>query len=374
MVRASRTINRNRSRPPGESAAGLRLESELFAVLGGDTKARIVARYLGLDGLGGTTMHSAGHEFGVSGERARQILNEVAKQLYGSRPFTPVLDRTISFLGQYIPGRAEEMERKLLSEGLSAVPFRLEGLIRAAELLGRTPPFSLIQTKMLRLVHRRPGPVIKNIVRAGHLTIGQRGTATIGDVFVCLRDADREGGPAFVEDVLSAEEDFHWLDPAGLWFWLSSVARNPMVRRIRKILSVANPVRIAALQAGIARDYRMRGYLAPRGVLLELCRQIKGLQVDADVVRAVPPISRNRVLVAMEKQVLDLLARNGGLMRRASLVSAFLEKGMNRSSLYGLLKHSPVIASYAPGVFGPVGAETPPGTLARLDPSLPLDC
>jgi hypothetical protein len=76
----------------------------------------------------------------------------------------------------------------------------------------------------------------------------------------------------------------------------------------------------------------------------------------------------------MEKQVLDLLARNGGLMRRASLVSAFLEKGMNRSSLYGLLKHSPVIASYAPGVFGPVGAETPPGTLARLDPSLPLDC
>src|ERR1017187_1760725 len=237
------------------------------------------------------------------GSSMRQILNEVAKQLYGSRPFTPVLDRTISFLGQYIPGRAEEMERKLLSEGLSAVPFRLEGLIRAAELLGRTPPFSLIQTKMLRLVHRRPGTVIKNIVRAGHLTIGQRGTATIGDVFVCLRDADREGGPAFVEDVLSAEEDFHWLDPAGLCFWLSSVARNPMVRRIRKILSVANPVRIAALQAGIARDYRMRGYLAPRGVLLELCQQIKGLQVDADVVRAVPPISRNRVLVAMEKQV-----------------------------------------------------------------------
>src|ERR1022692_2017752 len=183
MVRASRTINRNRSRPPGESAAGLRLESELFAVLGGDTKARIVARYLGLDGLGGTTMHSAGHEFGVSGERARQILNEVAKQLYGSRPFTPVLDRTISFLGQYIPGRAEEMERKLLSEGLSAVPFRLEGLIRAAELLGKTPPFSVVKTKTLRLVHGGSAHLIETIVRAGRRTIEHRGTATIGYVF-----------------------------------------------------------------------------------------------------------------------------------------------------------------------------------------------
>jgi hypothetical protein len=230
-------------------------------------------------------MYSAGHEFGVSGERARQILSEVAKRLYGSRPFTPVLDRTISFLGQYIPGRAEEIEGKLFSEGLSAVPFRLEGLIRAAELLGRTPPFSVIPTKSLRLVYRRPGPVIKNIVRAGQRTIGHRGAATIGDVLVRLRDADQEGGPEFVEDVLSGEEDFHWLDRTGLWFWLSSVARNPMVRRIRKILSVANPVHIAALQAGIARDYRMRGYQVPRGVLLELCRQIAGLRVDADVVR-----------------------------------------------------------------------------------------
>jgi hypothetical protein len=284
MLKASPTTGPS-PKDPGDSAAGLPLESELFAVLGGDTKARIVARYLGLDGLGGTTMYSAGHEFGVSGERARQILSEVAKRLYGSRPFTPVLDRTISFLGQYIPGRAEEIEGKLFSEGLSAVPFRLEGLIRAAELLGRTPPFSVIPTKSLRLVYRRPGPVIKNIVRAGQRTIGHRGAATIGDVLVRLRDADQEGGPEFVEDVLSGEEDFHWLDRTGLWFWLSSVARNPMVRRIRKILSVANPVHIAALQAGIARDYRMRGYQVPRGVLLELCRQIAGLRVDADVVR-----------------------------------------------------------------------------------------
>ena len=212
MLKASPTTGPS-PKDPGDSAAGLALESELFAVLGGDTKARIVARYLGLDGLGGTTMYSAGHEFGVSGERARQILSEVAKRLYGSRPFTPVLDRTISFLGQYIPGRAEEIEGKLFSEGLSAVPFRLEGLIRAAELLGRTPPFSVIPTKSLRLVYRRPGPVIKNIVRAGQRTIGHRGAATIGDVLVRLRDADQEGGPEFVEDVLSGEEDFHWTGP-----------------------------------------------------------------------------------------------------------------------------------------------------------------
>lgn len=369
MVRASRAIDRDGPGPP----AGRGLESELFALLGGDVKARIVARYCGLDGLGGTTLHRAGRDFGISAERVRQIVSGAAQQLHSRQPFTPVLDRTISFLAQHIPGRADEIERKLLSEGLSEVPFRLEGLIRAVELLDRKLPFSVIQTKRVRLVHHRPVHVIETIVRAGRRTIEHRGIATIGDVLLRLCDADGEGGPQFVGDVLSSEEDFQWLDPTELWFWLSSVARNPMVTRIRKILSVANPVRVTALQAGIARDYRMRGLVAPARVLLELCRQIAGLQVDADVVRAAPPISRKRVLLAKEKRVLDLLARNGGLMRRASLASACLEKGMNRSTVYGLLEHSPIIASYAPGVFGPVGAETPAGASERLDRSLPLD-
>src|ERR1035441_3623002 len=81
MVRASRTIT-------------IKLESELLAILGGDAKARIVARYCGLDGLGGTTLLSAGREFGGSGERARQIFSEAAKRLCDSQPITPVLDRT----------------------------------------------------------------------------------------------------------------------------------------------------------------------------------------------------------------------------------------------------------------------------------------
>jgi hypothetical protein len=351
---------------PGDGLGGIRLESELLAVLGGDTKARIVARYLGADGLGGTTLDTAGREFGVGGERARQILSEVAKRLHDSQPFTPVLDRTISFLAQRVPGRADEMERELVSEGASAVPFRLEGLIRAAGLLGKTPPYSVVKTKTLRLVHGGSAHLIETILRAGRRTIEHRGTATIDYVFADLGGSDQEGFHQFVGDILSDEEDFHWLDPTGQWFWLSSVARNPAVTRIRKILSVANPVRIAALLAGIARDYRMQGCMASPGVLLELCRQIKGLQVDPDVVRATPPISRDSVLGNSEKRVLDLLAANGGLMRRAHLASACREKGMNRSSFYGLVEHSPVIASYAPGVFGPVGAEIPPAVMESL--------
>jgi len=42
----SRTIDRSRFPPLGESAAGLSLESELLAVLGGDTKAPCIFRGL----------------------------------------------------------------------------------------------------------------------------------------------------------------------------------------------------------------------------------------------------------------------------------------------------------------------------------------
>ena len=369
-LNASPTTGPSR-KDPGDSAGGIRLESELLTVLGSDFMAQVTARFLGLDGLGGMTLDAAGREFGVSAERVREIMSGVVRRLHGRQPFTPVLDRTISFLVQRVPGRADEMERELVSEGLSAVPFRLEGLIRAAELLGKTPPFSVVKTKTLRLVHGGSAHLIETIVRAGRRTIEHRGTATIGYVFADLGGSDQEGFHQFVGDILSGEEDFHWLDPTGQWFWLSSVPRNPAVTRIRKILSVANPVRIAALQAGIARDYRMQGCVASLGVLLELCRQIEGLQVDADVVRATPPISRDSVLGNSEKRVLDLLATNGGLMRRANLASACREKGMNRSSFYGLVEHSPVIASYAPGVFGPVGAEIPPGVMKSLANSPP---
>ena len=321
------------------------LESELLALLGGDEKARIAARYCGFDGSGGTTLQAAGAEFGISAERVRQIVGEVMRRRSPASPPAPILIGAISFIAANAPGFADDIEPKLQSAGLSSLPFRIEGILRAAELFGKPVPFSLTETQRARLVHSFSPQFLDAIVNAARRTIERLGLATLRSVSTALADAAPEAADrGFIADVLSGAGDFRWLDQYSEWFWLPAVPRNPVVRRIRKILAVANPVRFTELCAGVAREYRLQSESPPPAVLLELCRQIPGMRVAGEFVEADPRIDLREVLGEVEQAIVELLAAQGGPMRRADLAAGCLERGLNRSSFYSALKHSPVIA------------------------------
>ena len=346
------------------------LECELLSLLGGDEKARIVARYCGFDGLGGTTLQTVGVEFGITAERVRQIVGEVVRRRRQLLPPAPALARAISFIADQTPGSADDIELKLQSSALSFLPFRIEGILRAAELFGKTAPFSLTATLHSRLVHSLSPQSLDAIIRVARRAIERRGLATIKAVSAELLEAAPEAaGSRLIVDVLTGANDFRWLDQSSEWFWLPAVARNPVVRRIRKILSVANPIRFPELYAGVARESRLRSDSPAPAVLQELCRQIPGVRVAGEYIEAVPRIDPHQILGELEEAIVDVLVEHGGMMRRADLAAVCLQRGLNRSSFYSALTHSPVTAPCPGGLLGLIGTAIAPGCPPSLAPN-----
>ena len=344
------------------------LESELLNVLGGDEKARIAARYCGFDGLAGATLHVVGAEFGITAERVRQIVGEVVKRRGNDSPPGPALKKAFAFVARHTPGVADDIERELQSAGLSTGPFRIEGIIRAAEFFARTVPFALTETQKARLVHCLAPQSLDAIIRVARWAVERRGLATIDTVSAELREVAPEAADCrLIADVLKGAGNVRWLDESAEWFWLPDVPRNPLVRRIRKILSVANPARFEELCAGITRESRPRSDSTPAAVLLELCRQIPGVRVVGKYIEADPRISPHEVLGELEQASVEILVEHGGVMRRADLATACRERGLNRSSFYSALSHSPVITPYPAGVVGVFGVEMAPGLPSSLD-------
>jgi hypothetical protein len=360
VLRAGRTHLR-RSR--------LTLERELRDLLGTGRNARITARYYGFDGRGGGSLQTVGNEIGVTRERIRQIVTPVSERLSAGRPVSPTLDRTIAFVVDRMPAAAGEIEAELRFQRLTSGLFRLEGVINAAELLGRRLPFSITEVKGERLVHARGIPSIDRIVRIARRLISLWGMATISNVVADVHKVEPGACDRnLVVSALACLGDFHWLEQSADWFWLSDNPNNRVLNRIRKILSIANPVNISELRAGIARDYRMNGVTLPKRVLLEFCWQAPGLRVNDEAVNAEPAVDSDDVLSQVEKNIVHILSEHGGTMATSEFKSVCLGMGVNRRTFYQNLVSSPIISRYAGGLYGLIGSGERSGRGARIDP------
>jgi hypothetical protein len=328
--------------------SGLTLERELNELFGTGRNSLIAARYYGFDGRGGGTLETVGNEIGMTRERVRQIVTRAAELARIRQPHSPALDRTIAFVADRMPRAAGEIEVELLSQGLTSGLFRLEGLIKAAELLGKPLPFSITRVSAERLVYSRDIPSVNPILNMARRVTSHLGMAKISKVVAEVRKfesgvCDRK----LVICALTCLPDFHWLEQAAGWFWLSDNGKNPILSRIRKILSVANPINISELWAGIGRDFPMKWFSAPERVLLEFCRQAPGLRVTDKTVKADPVINSNDVLSRTEREIVHMLSEHGGSMTVSELTSVCLDMGMNRQTFYRTVESSPIISRYA---------------------------
>jgi hypothetical protein len=340
-------------RPP----ASVRLERELCDLLGTGRNAHIAARYYGFDGRGGGSLQTVGNEVGLTRERVRQIVSAASEWPSTGRPVSPALDRTIAFVADRMPAAAEKIEAELRSQRLTSGLFRLEGVIKAAELLRRRVPFSITEIKGERLVHARDIPSVDTIVRTARQLISRWGMATLSDVVAEVRKV--ESGVCDRKVVVSALPrlgGFHWLEQSAGWFWLSDSPNNPALNRVRKILSVANPINISELRAGIGRDYTMKGLSPPKRVFLEFCRQAPGLRVNDETVKAEPAVNSDDVLSQVERDIVHMLSEHGGTTTRSALKSVCLGMGVNQQTFYQNLVRSPIISRYADGLYGLIGS------------------
>ncbi len=83
--------------------------------------------------------------------------------------------------------------------------------------------------------------------------------------------------------------------------------------------------------------------------------------MDGDYIEAANALDHRAVLSATEAVIVDLLKENRSIMARQELEDQCIARGLKRDMFYVHLTYSPVIARYAPSVYGVRGTEIPPG-------------
>lgn len=344
----------------------------------GERNRQIIIKYFGWDGQGPRTLEAVGKEFGMTRERVRQICNNFEESFKKANKkgniLTPNLDRSLKFVIDNLPDLADDLEQKLISRGITKTPFSLEGILTAANFLGRKARFRIVYLGGKRIIIK-PGSakIPKIIIRLAKKSIDRFGVTTISDVCgQTHEETNRIITKEFTTKILNLRKDLRWLDESGGWFWFYSPpkdrSRNRLLNLVQKILAVTGLIDISDLRAGVSRASRMYGFAPPRRVLLELCRQVPGVQVIGSMVKADPPLNWEEILKANEWGMVSILKEYGPVMQREDFEKKCLELGMKQTTFGLYLGHSSIITKFAKGIYGLRGSRIPPGLLETLKP------
>jgi hypothetical protein len=323
--------------------------------------AQLAVRHWGWDGRGGATLGVTGRELGgITRERVRQLCERLTRRLGETPVDAPALERALVIAAHAAPTTAHDLARRLADEHISAQPFDPAGLLTAAAVLGRDATFSLDAVKDVRVVLPDPPDpasdtvaVIAAVVDTARAVVRRAGAARVGEVTGRVAaDLAVWVDDELVTAVVSEPADFVWLERRTGWFFLPLVAKNAVVARVMKVLSVSGSVSLADLHAGIRRDERMREFVMPEYILAELCERLPDVTVSGGLVRADRPQPPEDVLEATELTLLRALVDAGGEGERHELERACLAAGMKLSSFNNRIAYSPIVADLGHGRYG----------------------
>jgi hypothetical protein len=350
----------------------LPLEKELQGIAAAVKKQRavdILLRYQGWKGSAPCTLQAAGAEFGVTGAAVSQICTDVKKLLSKKNPYLPSLDETLAFVRGNVPAYAREIELAMTQHGLTRETVRLESLLAAAKFFNRPAVFTIEVFNGVRMaIPGRGAGLIRKLMRTAEEAMVHRGAARLKNV--TEKAKHKPSFPItseFVSRVLQLRSDFQRLDQENNWFWLSSVRNNPLVRLVRKVLSVSPRIDVKQLLAGVSRSLRPSGVALPREALLEFCRCLPMCCVSGDTVSATGSIDPSTTLCNSELLLLGILKDKGPLLKWKTYRALCLDAGMNQNTFSSVIRESPIIVKHAASLYGIVGAHVPGGLLDTLD-------
>jgi hypothetical protein len=301
----------------------------------------------------------------------RQLERRFTDTTEGSKVWTPVLDKVLKAIRDAAPARVEDAGQLLSDKALVDGPFAIESLLGAARLFGREAGFGLDRES--GVIFRDGSGLSPRLVssEARRLTT-HWGAATVDALAAELADrCDGDVDAALLRVLLTTVPELRWLDDDKEWFWVKGTNRNRLLNQVEKIMSVAGSIEIGELREGVGRFHRMGGFRPPREVLARLCEQSGLYFRDGDLITEGPGLRPwDEVLgQTVEGRIAEALFEHGPVMRRDDLERIVVaERGVNRSSFYVYLGYSPIIARYAPGVYGLRGARVTAGEVNALIP------
>ena len=328
--------------------------------------AHAVRFRLGLAGKVPCTLQAAAIAADITRERVRQVEQVFAKGVREAPAWTPAFDSALRHVVRSLPARVADLESSLvelrMTHGLS-----IQSLYALAATYGREAAFKIDRQGEWVFGGDSPIDAIESTARR---LVSHWGATTAEEVLNELEDGGVALGVELVRALLSAIDGQVWLDKEKSWFWISGLSRNRLLNQIEKIMSVAGSLTLGELRDGVGRHHRMQAFRPPREVLARLC-EASGLYLrDGEEILERPGLrSWTETLGVNERLLAGVLFEHGPVMRRDELERISCgERGLNRSSFYVYLTYSPILARFAPGVYGLRGARVKAAEVKALIP------
>jgi hypothetical protein len=346
-----------------ENALRCPLEEELTEIFAAEATPRnrdIIRRYYGWEDGQRHTLNEVGIRYGVTRERIRQLCDRLTRQAKRKKPiFAPVLERTLTLIGQRLPCSAATLEAELVAARLTRVGMSLEAVADAAQLLDRPEVFRIVTVEDARLAFRSEDAAhVLSIVEQAQKDIYFHGVSTVERIRKLVQDRTTSPVlPATIRRTLPFLAGFAWLDQRHDWFCLLRSSKHGLPRIVEKVLAVAGETTLRELRAAICRQRRFWKEPPPEKIIRAYCQQIPGIRIERNRVIAERPRDWRRVLMGMEALLVKLFKRHGPLLERNALEKLCVSHGVNRYSFNTFLYCSPVIKQFALGVYGLIGTK-----------------
>jgi hypothetical protein len=227
---------------------------------------KIVKRYLGLDGLGGSSMEVAGEPFSLTRESVRQILKKYKRAIDESKmSFLPLKD-ALNTLDKLAPLSSKTAGQKLTSMGLLEEGFLVEGLLITADFVGLKSTKNevcSVKSKSFRSQDYTTFIVIKDHLELPQYIYSQalketshNGASSVlhlSESIKAQKDS-KETRENLVRDIIDSIDGVVWLDESKNWFYFVDQARNRVLSRLHKIFSVFKSATFDSVKEGIRRS------------------------------------------------------------------------------------------------------------------------
>lgn len=355
-----------------EASLPVELEALARAACPSERHAALLLRRLGWDGRGGATLQEAAEEHGLSRERVRQVCDVAWSRMTVQPVFAPAAARALAIAAAHPLGTIEAVCEALRAERLiPETEFAIDFIPGLGRLFGRGDGPRLDPAGEWFLAVGAANRIVGAAARAASRLARRFGVASVGDVAEALRRDRHVNAIPGEEDVarlLRARRDLVRLDQAGTWFAGPNAEKNPLLRRVRRVICVAGAVRVSELRSGLQRDYRLGDAVPPCEILLRLCASDPRLSVSGGFVASRGGVELGAELTPAERTLWSVLSEQGPLMERTALERACRAAGVTRPSFQAALTYSPIVIRYAPGVYGLRGIPIAPGAADAIRP------
>jgi hypothetical protein len=258
----------------------------------------------------------------------------------------PALDRALDLIDDAVPTSAAAAAHSLQLNGISMIPFHPASVISAARLSGRSVDFEVDSSAAGAYVVRRSASTERHwFVGIASRRASLFGAASLPQLISSGVASGYRLSSADVRDLVVRYCNAEFLGDD--WFWLPARSQNRLRTLTRKILSVASPLDLATIRAGVCRVYphRKAQLIPPAPVMAAFYATDPAFVIEArGRVKPLLPLDHREELGKSDSIFVDVLRSSPtGALSSTSFRDGCVVRGMTRHTFYAVARLSPVL-------------------------------